>query len=121
MAQTPEGKVKDRVKKLLVQYGAYYYMPMQNGMGRVGVPDIVACMPSPVGGLFVAIETKAPGKRNNTTANQNREIDWIKRTGGVALVVDDAEQLKEVFDRLTGEHNDRSAQAQSLGAQDSQP
>ena len=39
MAATPEKKVKDKVVKLLKQYGAYYFFPATFGMGRSGVPD----------------------------------------------------------------------------------
>ena len=55
MAQTPEGKVKDAVKKILKSLNIYYFMPATGGYGRSGVPDIVCC----VKGLFVAIECKA--------------------------------------------------------------
>ena len=86
---TPEGKVKKDVKAWLVKNKAYYYMPVSNGMGRVGAPDFIVCL----GGRFVGIETKAPGKRKNATPNQLREIEWINRAGGYAFVVDDVAQL----------------------------
>lgn len=93
MAMTPEGKVKAKVKDYLKSIGAWYYMPVSNGMGRVGCPDILVCYK----GLFMAFETKAPGKRNNTTPNQDREIADIQRANGLALVVDDVEQVKEAI------------------------
>lgn len=93
MAMTPEGKVKKDVKAYLKAIGAWYYMPVSNGMGRVGCPDILACY----NGLFLAIETKAPGKRKNVTPNQQREIDDIQTANGLALVVDDVAQLKEAL------------------------
>ena len=113
MAQTPEGRVKQAVKRLLTNVGAYYYMPMSNGMGRVGAPDFMICLP---GGKFLGVETKAPGKRANTTANQQRELEWIKRAGGIAVVVDDAEQLRDLLDNL-GEHNAGKAQTPGAGPQ----
>jgi hypothetical protein len=94
MAGTPESKVKEAVKKLLKERGIYYYMPVGNGMGRVGAPDIIAC----ADGLFLGIECKAPGKRNNTTPNQKRELAWIREAKGIAIVVDDVKQLQEVLD-----------------------
>lgn len=93
MAQTPEGRVKAAVKKYLTEIGAYFYMPVSNGMGRVGAPDFMVCL----NGYFVGIETKAPGKRGNTTPNQDRELAAIAAAGGVAVVVDDVEQLKEIL------------------------
>ena len=93
MAMTPEGKVKKKIKDYLKEKKAWYYMPVSNGMGRVGCPDILVCY----GGVFYAFEVKAPGKRNNTTANQDREIAAIKGAGGYAYVVDDVAQVKEIF------------------------
>lgn len=90
MALTPEGKVKAAIKKLLKERGIYYYMPVQNGMGIVGVPDIICC----VDGRFMAIEVKAPGKRGNTTANQDRQIMEIHAAGGIAIVADSVEQVE---------------------------
>lgn len=94
MAQTPEGKVKNAVKKLLKSRGIYYFMPMQNGMGVVGIPDIIACWD----GHFLAIETKAPGKINNVTANQRNQLDQIAKANGTAIVVDDVTQVEEILD-----------------------
>jgi hypothetical protein len=94
MAMTPEGKVKKKVKEYLQSIGAWYYMPVTNGMGRVGCPDILVCYK----GLFMAFETKAPGKIKNVTANQEREINDIISAYGLALVVDDVEQVKEAIE-----------------------
>lgn len=90
MAKTPEGRVKDAVKAWLKSKGIWYCMPMGTGFGRSGIPDFICCM----NGRFVAIETKAPGKRNNTTEAQDREIMGIHAAGGSALVIDDVRQLE---------------------------
>ena len=105
MARTPEAVVKATVKKWLVAVFAWFYMPVSNGMGRVGAPDFICCVPyvvqpEDVGrtvGLFLGIETKAPGKRGNTTANQDREIAAIREAGGLAIVVDDVSQLDGIL------------------------
>lgn len=81
MAQTPEGKVKTAVKKILDTQGVYHFSPAANGYGRVGVPDIICC----VDGYFLAIECKA-GK-GKTTALQDRELAAITAAGGAAAVV----------------------------------
>ncbi len=57
MANTPEGKVKDKIKKMLKEHGAYFHMPVQNGMGAPTL-DFVGCYCS----HYFAIEAKAPGK-----------------------------------------------------------
>lgn len=97
MASTPEGRVKAAVKAELVRRGIWYYMPVQNGMGVVGIPDLICCWQ----GRFLAIETKAPGKLNNTTPNQERVLAEIRDHGGHALVVDDVEQVRRYLDDVT--------------------
>lgn len=92
MSQTPEGKVKAAVKKWLQQRGIWFYMPIQNGMGVTGIPDFICCQD----GCFLAIETKAPGKRHNLSANQERQILAIWKAGGAAIVIDDVEQLNQL-------------------------
>ena len=94
MGMTPEGRVKKKVKEYLQSIGAWYYMPVSNGMGRVGCPDILVCYK----GAFVALETKAPGKLGHVTANQQREIIGIQRANGLAHVVDNVEQVKDVIE-----------------------
>lgn len=90
---TPEGRVKAAVKRRLKEIGAWFYMPVQNGMGVVGIPDFICCLE----GRMIAIETKAPGKRGNTTPNQDRQLENIRAAGGIAIVVDDVNQLNEII------------------------
>lgn len=100
MALTPEAKVKKKVKELLDQMGVYHFSPMQNGMGRAGIPDIIGCL----GGQFIAIECKA-GK-GKTTALQERELNRILNAGGYALVVNETniDQLWEIKTWMTNKH-----------------
>jgi hypothetical protein len=96
---TPEGKVKDAVKKVLKKHGVWYFMPMQNGFGVVGIPDFICCFH----GIFLGVETKAPGKREQTTPNQDRVLREIKEHGGYTIVVDDAKQLEDYIIFLRSE------------------
>ena len=93
MAMTPESKVKKAVKALLTARGIWWCMPIGTGFGSSGVPDFLCCD----NGRFLAIETKAPGKRNNTTELQKRQLAGIQAAGGVALVIDDVIQLEKYF------------------------
>ena len=90
---TPEKKVKDKVKKLLEEYGAYYFMPATGGYGRSGVPDLVAC----IKGRFIGIECKANG--GTPTALQVKNLTEIINTGGIAVAVDETgiEDLRRVL------------------------
>jgi hypothetical protein len=78
---TPEGKVKEKIKVLLKQYGCYWHMPVQNGMGAPSL-DFVCC----VQGKYFAIEAKAPGKK--PTPRQKHTIAEIERAGGKCFVID---------------------------------
>jgi len=81
MANTPENRVKNAVRKILEANGVYYFMPSTGGYGRSGIPDIIAC----VNGQFLAIECKAIGK--HPTALQERELARIDYAGGKTLVI----------------------------------
>ena len=80
---TPEGKVKAKVKAILNKLGVYYFMPRGTAFGRAGVPDIICC----VNGQFLAIECKANG--NKPSMLQEMEIASIKKSGGMAIVVNE--------------------------------
>ena len=83
MAQTPEAKVKAKIKAILKEEGVYYAMPIGTGYGNSGVPDFLCC----VNGRFVAIEAKA-GK-GQTTALQEKNLRDIEAAGGVTLVINE--------------------------------
>jgi hypothetical protein len=81
MAQTPEAKVKAKIKAILKAHGAYYAMPIGTGLGNSGVPDFLVCH----NGKFLGIEAKA-GK-GKTTALQEKNLRDIDRAGGLTLVI----------------------------------
>ena len=80
---TPEGKVKEQVKRVFKDYGFWFFMPVAGPFGRSGVPDFIACKD----GRFVAVEAKA-GK-GKTTALQDATIGEIVGHGGVVWVVNE--------------------------------
>jgi Holliday junction resolvase len=94
---TPEALVKRKVTTLLKKEGVYYFYPMTHGLGRSGVPDIIACVPPH--GRFLGIECKA-GK-NKATPLQIAEIEAIRHAGGSAVIVsnlaDELEQLEKLI------------------------
>lgn len=79
---TPEGKVKDRVKKVLAARGAYWHMPVQNGMGAPTL-DFIGCQC----GMFFAIETKAGNGK--PTPRQEITIKKMQDAGAMVFVVND--------------------------------
>lgn len=77
---TPEGKVKEKVKKVLIEFGAYFHMPVQNGMGKPSL-DFVCCHK----GRFLAIETKT--EKGKLTLRQQATIDEMQKAGAIVLVI----------------------------------
>lgn len=84
-ALTPEGKVKQKVSKVLKQYKLWFFYPAANGMGRAGIPDIIAI----VAGQFVGIEVKADKTKKPTMLQQQCGRQIIDAGGQWFLVYDD--------------------------------
>lgn len=78
---TPEGIVKKEIKSILNEYGAYSFMPVQNGMGSPALD--FHCIHY---GRAFCIEAKAPGK--NPTPRQAQTILNISAAGGRCFVID---------------------------------
>lgn len=65
---------------MLRDFGAYWHMPVQNGMGAPSL-DFICCL----NGLYFAIETKAEGKM--MTPRQDKTAEEIRAAGGKVFVV----------------------------------
>ena len=91
---TPEGKVKEKVGKALTALGAYRFMPVQNGMGAPGL-DFYCC----IRGQFIAIETKAPGKK--LTMRQELTAENIAQAGGKVFVIRDEADIVRMLQRIS--------------------
>jgi len=94
MASTPEAKVKEKIKKILKERGAYYAMPMGTGYGNSGVPDFLVCL----NGEFLAIEAKAG--RGVPTALQEKNMRDIEKAGGRTLVVNEQSLELKVLEAI---------------------
>lgn len=86
---TPEGRVKAKVKKALDHLGpeCWRFMPVQSGYGTTALDFLLS-----VRGRFVAIETKAPGKK--LTPLQESTKAAIEAAGGLVFVVWDETSLE---------------------------
>lgn len=96
MAQTPEGRVKTGIKALLKRLDIWYFMPATGGFGRSGVHDFICCW----GGMFIAIEAKAPGKLGALTAMQVQADIEVRGAGGISLAIDDVSVLERSLLKL---------------------
>ena len=84
---TPEGKVKDKIKKLLVKHGAYFDMPVSNGMGKPSL-DFIVCS----NGYYMGLEAKAEGK--TPTPRQLNTMRQMAEAGAAVMVVHDEASLE---------------------------
>ena len=91
---TPEGKVKKKLIDFLKSLGSdcFYYMPVQNGMGQSGIPDIMAI----IKGVPFAFECKATPKQHPTVL-QAYALDRIHKARGFAWVVDNESIDRAIF------------------------
>lgn len=96
---TPEGKVKKKLLDFLKSLGGdcFYYMPVQNGMGQTGIPDVMAI----IKGVPFAFECKATPKQHPTVL-QAYALDRIHKALGFAWVVDNesVELAKKMIDAI---------------------
>jgi len=101
---TPEGKVKERVKKLLAQYKPHLYAhwPVQNGMGSPTLDCTGA-----INGRSFAIETKAPGKE--LTPRQALTVAEMAAAGVVVWVIDGDPALMRALDQWLAYWGTRAA------------
>lgn len=90
---TPEGKVKEGIKRVFKRYDVYWHMPVQNGMGEPTL-DFVACGD----GIFIAVEAKAKGKR--PTPRQQITMAEMQKAGAFVFVVNDADSLARLEQTL---------------------
>lgn len=94
---TPEGKVKKKLLEFLKSLGGdcFYYMPVQNGMGQSGIPDVMAI----IKGVPFAFECKATPKQHPTVL-QAYALDRIHKACGFAWVVDN--ESVELAEKMIG-------------------
>lgn len=80
-----EKQFENKIKKILKDRGAWFLKTFSNGVQRAGVPDLIVCYK----GTFMGIEVKA--EKGVISPLQFRELDKIRKAGGVAFVVKPSE------------------------------
>jgi hypothetical protein len=112
-----ENQVKALVKEWYDLAGAWSYAPIQTGMGAHGIPDRIGCVPivvpqAMVGekiGLFVAVESKRPGRRGEKdrglSQHQKNNLAVINLASGVGICCDGVDDLQLLELLLRGLQN----------------
>lgn len=107
MAQTPEGKVKDKIKQWLDEQGAFSFMPVPSGYGSNGQHDFTICIPKVVTqdmigktiGMYVSIEAKAEGGKM-TKLQEERATEITAAFGIVECVAGTGEAFDRAIESL---------------------
>lgn len=109
---TSEADIKTITKQWYAKHDGWSWAPVSNGMGVHGIADrvgVVPCIITPemVGhrvGVFVAVESKRPGRRNEPdrgmSKHQKLVMDAIRATGGLSICCDGYEDLAELDQEL---------------------
>ena len=84
MAQTPEKKVKDWLKRELKKLypDIFIYMAPGGAFGMKGIPDLLCC----THGIFVAIEVKA-NEKGKATDMQVYQMRKLSEAGAVVALM----------------------------------
>lgn len=90
-----EQTLVDNIKKYLDSVPNLFYWKEHGGQfGTAGIPDIIVCYK----GRFIAFECKR--KNDKLTILQKITLNKMLKAGGIALVVTDVKQVKEVIENL---------------------
>lgn len=117
-----ESKLQRRCQKILKDNGAFVFKTHGDMYGRVGIPDLVSCIPVTEDvlrnmldagwfkerkiGLFVAFECKRAGKLDVFDDRRRaQEIvgSEIKNAGGIWFAIDDSDIVEAVIGTTKGE------------------
>src|SRR5262245_30983139 len=102
MPRHPEGRlVTQRKNGIERNAGVVYHSPGGDNFQEMGIPDLLCCFH----GMFVGIEVKQPGEKPSKA--QLYQLDKIRRAGGIAVVIDDIDDLKLALMEPAGEKTRR--------------
>ena len=107
-----ENHVKDLVRQWCDAHDAFHFAVVQNGMGVHGIHDRLMALPITVTSemvgkkiaLFVSIECKKPGRRNEPdrgmSTHQVMFMEGVQKAGGVSVCCDGEEDLEHLEGQL---------------------
>ena len=117
-----ESKLQRRCQKILKDGGAFTFKTHGDMYSRVGIPDLVSCIPvdeinlkkmldegwfkNRKIGIFVGLECKREGKLNVFDDRRKaQEIvgNEIKNAGGIWFAIDDSDIVEAIIKTMKGE------------------
>ncbi len=107
MGSQREAKISRAIIAMIKANGGYAVKFHGGPMTEAGTPDILACITiRPEGehsdpiGIFVGIETKAPGERDNVSDIQKRRHRHIRHACGVVIVPTSVSEARTMLEAL---------------------
>lgn len=79
----PESRLSRRIMNAIRAEGYFCFKVHGSEFMMAGLPDIIVC----ADGLFIGLETKLPGYRDNVSRRQLLVHEQIQNAGGTATVV----------------------------------
>lgn len=117
-----ESNVQRKCQKVLKDNGAFVFKTHGDMYSRIGIPDLVACIPATENsiksllengwfknkqvGIFLGLEIKRVGKLgvfDDRRKAQEIVGKEIKNAGGLWFAVDDSETVEAVIKKIKGE------------------
>lgn len=117
-----ESSLQRRCQKILKDDGAFVFKTHGDMYSRVGIPDLIACVPVTEDnlrkmlndgwfknnkiGIFVGLECKRVGKLNvfdDRRTAQEIVGNEIKNAGGIWFAIDDSDIVKAILKTTQGE------------------
>lgn len=92
-----EKNIETEIKRWLMANNIYFFKVHGSSFMQPGIPDIIAC----VKGRFVGIEVKNKGKLKNQSEHQKIHEQLIKDSGGIFILADSLETVKEILCKNT--------------------
>ena len=122
MAKELESKLQRRCQQIIKDGGAFVFKTHGDMYTRIGIPDLVACVPVTEDvlkqmlddgwfrkrkiGIFVGLECKREGKLDVfDTRRRAQEIvgNEIKNAGGIWFAIDDSDVVQAIIKTMRGE------------------
>ena len=107
-----ENHVKDLVRQWCDKRGAFHFAVVQNGMGVHGIHDRLIALPITISpamvgkkiALFVSVESKRPGRRNEKDRGMSKHqvLFWegVTGAGGLSVCCDGQEDLTRLESQI---------------------
>ena len=103
----PEATLQKAIIDASEARGAYVVKVHQTGYTRRGIPDLLMCFM----GYFVAFEVKVAASLTN---DQRRELEAVRRSGGVRAVVRSLKTAMAVLDQVERHHAGQRAMGERV-------